>query len=104
MSAYLVDSVVVLWLFRRGHRYSQINKPVVGFMPVYGAEVSEVEGEPTFFRLRDGFNNSVVDHIFVASTPREKAICTSATMLRRACLYAMGAQKSFVDIVRFEAK
>eukprot|EP00750_Incisomonas_marina_P021241 INCI4232.1.p1 GENE.INCI4232.1~~INCI4232.1.p1 ORF type:complete len:282 (-),score=48.29 INCI4232.1:321-1166(-) len=67
---------VALWSNRI--EYSQINKPVVGFMPVYGAEVSEVEGEPTFFRLRDGFNNSVVDHIFVASTPREKAIWVEA--------------------------
>lgn len=45
-------------------------------MPVYGAEISDVEGEPTFFRLRDGFNNSIVDHVFVANNPKEKAICT----------------------------
>ena len=57
-------------------RYSQVNKQVVGFMPVYGAEVSEVDEHPTQFRLRDGFNDSVVEHIFVAANPKERAVCT----------------------------
>lgn len=36
--------------------------------------MAEVEGEPLLFQVRDGFNSSVVVHIFRTTTPSERSV------------------------------